>query len=373
MTSIRPTEFSSASSRLRRRHKRLRPNWSVSRITGYVLSRRFAGAAICLLSSVLATEAYAQAAHPLVIYVSGPIGVNSFLKQGWQGAQLAAKELGGTARLFESPDPTTRRHNVEAAAKAGADVVVTITYDFDDILPEIAAAYPAIKFLQVDSCPKDLKPNITCVGFREYEVNFLAGAEAALTTKTGKIGAIGALDIPFIHRWTDSFADGAKYVKPDVQVLPTLWVGGDNPFSDPARGQQRAVSLLSDGADRIMAAASASNKGIFDALPDVPGANAFGVDVNECPTSAGNILDNVEKRTDVAVHTTAVAVVKGTAQQQTSLGLAEGGLDLTGLQPGLAESKCEIVKYPDIIEKVRALKSDIVGGKVVVRDPVAVH
>jgi basic membrane protein A len=313
----------------------------------------------------------AQAAHPLVIYVSGPIGVDNFLKQGWAGAQRAAAELGGTAKLFESPDPITRRQNVEAAAKAGADVVVTITYDFDDILPGIAAAYPKIKFLQVDSCPKDLTPNITCVGFREHEVNFLAGAEAALTSESGKVGAIGALDIPFIHRWTDSFADGAKYAKPDIQIVSTLWVGGDNPFSDPARGQQRAVSLLSDGADRIMAASSASNGGIFDALADAPGALAFGVDVNECPLSPGYIIDNVEKKTDVAVHTQAIAVIKGTAQQHTSLGLAEGGLDLTSLQSGLANSKCVIAKYPEVIEKIRALKKDIIDGKIVVRDPAA--
>ncbi|MFT4182535.1 MAG: BMP family ABC transporter substrate-binding protein [Rhizobium sp.] len=305
--------------------------------------------------------------------MSEPIGVDNFLKQGWQGAQAAAKDLGGTAKLYESPDPTTRRANVEAGAKAGADVVVTITYNFDDILPDVAKAYPNIKFLEVDSCPKELLSNITCVGFREHEVNFLAGAEAAWTSKGGKIGAIGALDIPFIHRWTDSFADGAKHVKPNIQVLSTLWVGGDNPFSDPARGQQRAVSLLSDGADRIMAASSASNVGIFDALQDFPDALAFGVDVNVCPAAEGRIIDNVEKRTDVAVRTAAVAVIKGTAKQHTSLGLAEGGLDLTSLQPDVANSKCLIAQYPDVIEKLKTLKQDVISGKVVVNDPAGQH
>lgn len=322
-----------------------------------------------LFASAFAFAAHAEDKKPLLVYVTGPIGVDNFLKQGWEGAQRAAKELGGTARLYESPDPTTKRQNVEAAARAGADLVVTITYEFDDILAEVAKAYPNIKFLDVDACPKDPAPNVTCVGFREQEVNFLAGVEAALTSKTGTIGAIGALDIPFIHRWTDSFADGAKYAKPDIKVLNTLWVGGDNPFSDPARGQQRAVSILSDGADRLMAAASASNTGIFASLPDFPGVLAFGVDVNQCPEAEGFILDNVEKKTDVATYATALAVIKGEAKQHTVLGLAEGGLDLTGLGPDVAASKCVIAEYPDVIAKVRQVKQDIIDGKVAVRDP----
>ena len=119
------------------------------------------------------------------------------------------------------------------------------------MLPDVATAYPNVKFLQVDSCPFDkMKPNIHCSVFREYEASSLTGAEAALTTKTGKVGAISALDIPFLHRYTDGFIEGAKHVKPDVQISPTLWVGGNNPFSDPARGQERGAAMVADGADR---------------------------------------------------------------------------------------------------------------------------
>ena len=89
-----------------------------------------------------------------------------------------------------------------------------IGFEFNDMLPEVAAAHPDVKFLQIDSCPFDkMQPNIFCSVFREYEASFLTGAEAALTTKTGKVGAIGALDIPFLHRYTDGFIKGAQHVK----------------------------------------------------------------------------------------------------------------------------------------------------------------
>ena len=167
--------------------------------------------------------------------------------------------------------------------------------------------------------------------FREYEASFLTGAEAALTTKTGKVGAIGALDIPFLHRYTDGFIAGAKHVKPDIKISPTLWVGGNNPFSDPARGQERAAAMLADGADRILAAGAGSNGGIFKAFQDAPGAAAFGVDVNQCPQAPGVVMDNVEKKTDVAVELAVKGIVARRRRQPVAaLGLSEGGMALTG-------------------------------------------
>ena len=37
-------------------------------------------------------------------------------------------------------------------------------------------------------------------------------------TKTNKIGVVGALDIPFLHRYTDAYRDGAKAVNSNVEV-----------------------------------------------------------------------------------------------------------------------------------------------------------
>ena len=313
----------------------------------------------------------ADDAKPLFVYVSpNPIGVNDFLKLGKIGTERVAKVLGAEAKTYESSDPTTQRQNLEAAAKAGAKVVVAIGFEFNDMLPEVATAYPNVKFLQIDSCPfSNMKPNIYCSVFREYEASFLTGAEAALTSKTGKIGAIGALDIPFLHRYTDGFIAGAKQVKPDIKISPTLWVGGANPFSDPARGQERAAAMLADGADRILAAGAGSNGGIFKSFQDAPGANAFGVDVNQCPQAPGVVMDNVEKKTDVAVELAVKGIIGGSQPPISALGLSEGGMALTGLEPSVKDSKCTIADYPDAIAKVKALSAQIVSGAIKVADP----
>ena len=274
-----------------------------------------AGIVAGLLLSGLLTYSGGRGGKPLIVYVSpNPIGVNDFLKLGKAGTERVAKALGGEAKIFESNDPTTQRQNLEAAVKDGAKIVVAIGFEFNDMLPEVAAAHPDTKFLLIDSCPFDkMQPNIYCSVFREYEASFLTGVEAALTSKTGKVGAIGALDIPFLHRYTDGFIQGAKHVKPDVAVSPTLWVGGNNPFSDPARGQQRAAAMVADNADRVLAAGAGSNGGIFKAMEDLDGATAFGVDVNQCPQAPGMIMDNIEKKTDVAVELAVKGIMAGNA------------------------------------------------------------
>lgn len=327
-------------------------------------------ATVAAAAFLVGPGAFAAEGKPLFVYVSPtPLGVNDFLKLGKTGTERVAKELGGEARTFESSDPATQRQNLEEAAKAGAAVVIAIGFEFSDMLPEVAAKYPDIKFLLVDKCPDKMGPNIYCSVFREYEASFLTGAEAALTSKTGKIGGIGALDIPFVHRYTDGFIEGAKHVKPDIQVAATLWVGGNNPFSDPARGQQRGASLVAENADRILAAAAGSNGGIFKAMEEAPGALAVGVDVNQCLQAPGVVLDNIEKKTDVTVELAVKGIMAGTQQPVTALGVAEGAMALTGLGDNVKESKCAIAEYPDVIAKVRELREQIASGALKLEDP----
>jgi len=321
------------------------------------------------LTTALATLTALPALAETVIYVSpNPIGVNDFLKLGAEGTQKIAEEMGLDYKIFESSDPTVKLQNLEAAAQE-ADIVVAITFEYTDILPEIAAKYPDVKFLQVDSCPAEPGPNVYCSVFREYEANFLAGAEAALTSETGMVGAIGALDIPFIHRYTDAFAAGAEYAKPGIGIAPSLWIGGDNPFADPAKGQQRGTIMASGGADRILTAASGSNGGVFRAMEDFPGAAAFGVDINQCKQAPGVVMDNVEKNTDVVIELGVKGIIEGTQPQVVALGVSDGGMTLTGLKPGVEESDCLIANYPDVIAQLETIRDKIVSGEIVVEDP----
>ena len=307
---------------------------------------------------------------PSLIYVTpNPIGVNKFLELGQVGTQRVAEELGGTWKTFESTNDSDRRANIEAAIDEAPDVVVLTTFTLVELADELSRANPDQKFILIDACPDDPAANLHCGVFREHEGAYLLGIMAGRLSQTKQIGSVVALDIPFLHRWSDSFALGAQSI--DSSITDTqVFIGGDNPFSDPARAKEQALAVAARGADHIFAVGAGSNGGIFEAAQQ-EGFLSYGVDVNQCPEAAGSIVDNNLKLVDVLVEQLAKGVLDGTADSVVAFGLAEGGTGVMALSSDeeLADSQCVIADHPDIVADVRAARDAIVSGEIVVPDP----
>jgi basic membrane protein A len=340
-------------------------------------SRRLAITAVAVAAALAATacnaskdDDAADGDKSLILVTPEPIGVNDFLKLAQQGTQAAAKDLGGKADTLESRDTTAIQQNVENAVRKKPAVVVAVGFEFNDVIAQQAQANPKQQFLLVDSCTEKSFPNVTCAVFREHEGAYLAGAEAGMLTRTGKVGAVVAVDSPQIRRFSDPFGVGAKSTRPDA-VFTQQFVGGQNPFNDPARANEQTASLKAKGVDAVMGAASAAgNLGVFEAAK-AGGLQTWGVDVNQCPQAPGTVVDNVVKHTDVAIQQGVQQIVTlNRPGGATSYGLKEGGITLTGLEPGVANSQCVIAQHPDIITKVAGLRDQIVAGQLQVADPV---
>lgn len=345
-------------------------------------SRRLAFAAVAVTAALTATACNASkddkadaAGNPsgsgksLVLVTPEPVGVNDFLRLAKQGTEAAAQKLGGSATTLESKDTTAIQQNVESAVRKKPTVVVAVGFEFNDVIAQQAQANPNQQFLLVDSCTEKTFPNVTCAVFREHEGAFLAGAEAGLLTKTGKVGAVVAIDSPQIRRFSDPFGEGAKKTKADA-AFTQLFVGGQNPFNDPARAKEQTTALKTKDVDVVMGAASAAgNLGVFDAAK-ANGQLAFGVDVNQCPKAPGAVVDNVIKHTDVAIEKAVEQIAGGKPGGVASYGLKEGGITLTSLEPGVENSQCAIAQHPDVVKTVSGLRDQIVAGTLAVADPV---
>ncbi|WP_030927118.1 BMP family ABC transporter substrate-binding protein [Streptomyces sp. NRRL S-646] len=297
------------------------------------------------------------------------VGQNEFLKLAVTGVKAAAEQHDGSQKVYESTDTASQQQNVQAAVEAKPDVIVLVGFEFADLVAQQAKAHPKQQFLMIDACTTKTYKNVSCAVFREHEGVYLAGAEAGLLSRSGKVGAVDVLDTPQFRRYSDPFAAGAKKVAAKTQTS-TRFVGGQSPFDDSARAKEQADSLLSKGYDQLMAAAAAGNYGVFEAAK-AKGAFAYGVDVNQCPSAPGTVVDNVIKRTDVAVEKGIDTVLGGKAGTTVSYGLKEGGISLTGLEAGVGSSKCVIADHKDVLKKVEALRDQIVAGKLKVDDPAA--
>lgn len=305
---------------------------------------------------------------PSFIYVTpNPIGVNKFLELGQIGTERAAEKLGGTWKTFESTDQTTRRANIEAAVEEAPDIIVLTTFQLGDLADEFSKANPDQKFILIDTCPAEPAENLHCAVFREHEASYLLGIMAGNLTEAGQIGSVVATDIPFLHRYSDSFELGAQSVDGSI-TGSQLFIEGDNAFSDPARAKEQALALAAQGADHIFAVGAGSNGGIFEAAEE-QGFLSYGVDVNQCPDSPGNIVDNAMKFVDNATEQLIDQVLAGDAPQFASFGLAENGTGVVALTDELADSGCVIADHPDIVEQVKAAAQEIIDGTIEVPDP----
>lgn len=307
--------------------------------------------------------------HSFVYITNDPIGINEFLASGKKGIQEAAEKYNGTSKVYESTDQASQRANLDEAVAEAPDVIVLITFDFEDLAKEYAEANPDQEFLLIDACPQDGPDNLHCAVFREYEASYLLGVEAGMRTETGKIGSVGAVDIPFIHRYTDAFAEGAKSVKADATDTQ-LFIGGDNPFSDPAKAKEQALAIAAAGVDHVFAVGAGSNGGIFEAAAEAD-MQAYGVDVNQCPMAPGHGADGALKAVNVLVVKEIGKILDGKAEKVSSYGLAEGGMDLVSLADGAEDSQCTVMEHPDVLDKVKEVKQQIIDGDLKIKDPAA--
>jgi basic membrane protein A len=190
-----------------------------------------------------------------------------------------------------------------------------------------------------------------------------------MLTKSNTVGVVGALDIPFLHRYTDGYAQGVKAVKPHAKV-EVRWVGGDNPFADPVRAKEQAVALKAAGADHIYTATSGGDFGVFEAAST--GFKAFAVDVNHCAEVPGVIVDQSLKRVDVALGAAVDAILAGEKKTFKTLGIKEGGVGAIALdEAGIAASKCLIADHAEVAAKMREVAGRIANGSLTLTDPMA--
>jgi basic membrane protein A and related proteins len=317
--------------------------------------------------SLAASTAIAQ--DKLFIYVSpDALGVNAFLQMGKTGIEAAGAKYGAEVKTFESKTAAERLENVNAAVNEGADIVVMLGFEFNDIVKEVSAANPDTEFLIVDQCIDNQPANVHCAVFREYEASYLMGIAAGMMTQSKKVGVVGALDIPFLHRYTDGYAQGVKAANPDATV-DIRWVGGDNPFADPVRAKEQAVAMHAAGADLIYTATAGGDFGVFEAAKE-KGFKVFSVDINHCPEVPGIIIDQSLKRVDNALVAAVGQILEGKEKTFTALGIKEGGVSAIALDEAtIADSKCLIVDHPEVAAKMREVAGQIADGTLKLEDP----
>jgi basic membrane protein A len=89
-----------------------------------------------------------------------------------------------------------------------------------------------------------------------------------MKTETNKIGFIGGMNVPLLHRFEAGYRAGAAAINPQTEVLVDYMGVTPDAFNDPAKGKELALAQYNKGVDIIIAAAGATSLGILEAAKE---------------------------------------------------------------------------------------------------------
>jgi len=287
-------------------------------------------------------------------FVADIAGLNSSVDAaGWRGVSDAVREQPCVrADLALPARPSEYRRALQAYA--GRDLVIAGSFLLTDAIVDIAWANPATHFVLVDPIvrPPDV-PNLAVLTFRSDQGAFLAGALAAILTRTGVVAGVygpqGAMDIA--NRL--GFENGARYVRPSVSVLGAYQPAGGKPYDDPAWGDDQAGAFVRERADVVFATGGATGQGALLGAAR-SGAVCISADIG-ASSDPGCSLANSTKFIDRAVGMTVAEAIAGQWRGGVrSLGLAQPAVGLSlSADPRLT---------PEIRDRLRAISDLLAAG-----------
>jgi basic membrane protein A len=216
----------------------------------------------------------------------GEIDDKSFNQSAWEGVKQAEAEYGALVNYVETKDPKDYGANIALFADKGYDIIVTVGFGLGEATTEAAKTYPDIMFIGVDQWNDGSISNMTGLLFPEDKAGFLAGALAAMMSKSGTVGAVLGTDlVPPVVAFKEGYEAGALYINPDINLISTYHPGGlDVAFTDPEWGATTAKQAIDNGADVIFGAGGKTGNGALIEVASHEGMYCIGVDTDQWET-----------------------------------------------------------------------------------------
>lgn len=316
----------------------------------------------CLCLSLL-TAGVANAAEAIrvgLLLDKGGKDDKSFNAAAVVGAGEAERELGIRTKVVEMPDDNANEGLLRKFARDKYDLIIAVGFAQMDAVRKVGKDFPDRKFLLIDA--EVSGANVRSAMFEEHQGSFLAGALAAMKSKTGRIGFIGGMDIPLIRRFQKGYEAGARHVNAKIQTSVNFVGVTSEAWINPPKAKELALTQFAGGADVIFAAAGRSTMGLFDAAEEKKKL-AIGVDSNQNWVKPGFVLTSMMKRVDLAVLNSIRDLKKGTFKP----GTIRYGLPDKGVELAMDKFNAKLVTKDDMA-KLGAIQAAIIAGKIKVPD-----
>ena len=294
------------------------------------------------------TEAPAKP-FKVAMVLHGAINDKSWNESGYNGLLKVKSDLKVETAYQEKVALADGENAMRTFASQGYDLVIGHGDEFSEAGKVVAAEFPKVKFAVVNGA--NTAANLMSISMFDEQLTYLTGVVAAMTTKSGKVGFIGGLEIPPVVRNGNGFELGAKATKSDITVVKTII--GD--FNDAAKGKEAALAMAEQGVDVIYYYVDQAMLGIQEAAKE-KNVKLIGCIFDQHELAPNLILTSAIQDTPTAIFLAAKGAMQGNFKGETVLyGLDSGALILAPYYDSVSK---------EVQDKVKQTMQDIIDGKI---------
>ena len=245
---------------------------------------------------------------------------------------------------------------IRSYADQGFNVIVGHGFEYGDALVTAAEEYPEVNFIQIGGIAENGQ-NLVSYVFRPGEGGYATGILAGYMSPTGKIGGVGAVEIPTIAADFNAFKQAAAVVNPDITDVPVAYTGS---WVDIPKAKEAALAQIDSGIDLILANGDNANVGAIEAAAESGDTYVIGWTRDQSHLAPDLVLTSTEQRVD-NILIDAIKAIGARSIEWTNhiVGFAEGAQALAPFHADVP---------PEVADEVNAVVEAIIAGQITLDD-----
>lgn len=260
----------------------------------------------------------------VALLLPGPINDMSWNAAAYQALMRAKEKLGAEVAYTENVAASDMEEFFRGYASKGYDMVIGHGYQFGDAGRKVAKEFPKTWFV-FTSANFEQPPNVASVNPVNTHHGFVAGALAAMLTKSKVVGAFQGMEIPPCQGIIEGFKQGVAYIDPKVKVL-TAFTGN---FDDVAKAKETALTMIAEGADIVSVGSNQLAIGGIHACRE-KGVLAIGMNVDQNSLAPDTVVNSIIQDVPFAIESLIAKMKDGTLEPKYyPMSFKEGGLRLS--------------------------------------------
>jgi len=241
-------------------------------------------ALVCLACGPQTTQPQPDGAFRVGLLTPGSIRDAGWNQSAYEGLERIHEELGAEIAHQVTRTPQQFEEGFRALAVQGFDLVFGHGFEFQDAAAKVGAEYPETVFITTSGAT--IRANVAPIVFELEQATYVLGYLGALTSRAGRLAAVGGVEVPSVASTFMAFEAGAKAARSETRVSIS-YIGS---WTDVSAAREATLAPIAEGADVLIHNLNEAARGFFQAVRDSNGVRAFGTNRNQNALAPESVL-----------------------------------------------------------------------------------